>query len=148
MNRSGVTLLQLVVVLGVLAVLFAVGFPRLVSYANAQVVRNDIYDLTTTLNSARYRVRKDNRAVVATFTSTPPKLVVTRGTTVLYSVSPSASSLNITCRADLKVCPTTLAFPIDAPFGTSTYDYKISITRGTRSGEVFVVGPAMNITVK
>lgn len=136
-RASGFTLVEMLVVLGIIGVLLAVGAVSLQGYRQRLLLQNDAMNAVSTVKYALDTVRKDNRGV--TLQITGATLLVKRGTATLRTVA-LENTPTVTCNG---TCPTGNTFTFAAPYGRSTQDFALAFRRaGMPERKLWVRGPA------
>lgn len=138
MRRSpGVTLLELLVVLGILGVLFGLGGVSLVRLRDRSAVDQGAAEIAAQFSAAKSRARRDSRDVTVDISPSARTVRLLRGTTVLTTSSLPVGSLSITCRT---TCTGT-AFTVKAPGGVLDQDIKVTLRSGSAVRQAYFLGP-------
>lgn len=112
-NRSAVTLIEIMLILGVLVILLTIGFSSLVSYRQTLITREAANQLAGHLNEARNKARRTSTNYELRFTKGENSyLVGPVGELKAYTL-PGNSTLNSTRTGD------TISIVYTAPYSTT-----------------------------
>lgn len=137
-RQGGFTLVELVVVIVILGILFALGVNGLTAYRTSMALNDAISSVSQAFSSASRTVRTKSRVSTVTFYPSTRSVRVTSNGTVLENTALQLDSLTVNCR------PTCATFSVDltSPGGELQQDLSFTIGLRGKIKTFKVVGPS------
>lgn len=143
MRRSGFTLLELLAVMAILGILFAIGTISYLPYRDRVLLDQASVDVNNAFTRASTYVRKTSRNATISIRKSTYEITVTGGSGEILSKSTMPlTSLNLSCRLISCSTATTVSQVLIAPSGVLTDDLSFTLTRNSRSKVLRLLGPS------
>lgn len=146
----GMTLLEVLVVLAVLGILFAISAPFLIGWVQSLRARENASQIVAMISDAKLRARGDNKTVKFVLDPTSRTVTLQRDGATLQTQTLEADLSCVQVRTGSGVtCDATNDLNINAPYGTfETSPAAIQVTYGSKSVSVYVIGVTGKLVVR
>lgn len=146
----GFTLLEMLVVLAILGILFAIGLPSYLGWQQSLRAREAASNIVDLISEAKITARNQKQDVTFTLDPTQRTARLTRGTTTLRTTTLGANVSCIQVRTSgAPSCGTGNDLIVMAPYGTlDTSPAAIQVTSGAKSVWVYIIGVTGKLVVR
>jgi|GEM_PF-5560454 len=145
MNTRAFTLVEFLIVLGILGILLGLGVLGLINLMHSSTVEHAGQTVAQQFALAKNAVRRHNKDVTVTIDTAAKTVTVTRDGTALSTATLGAVDVAVACRESnvTEPCPVGNAFVLHAPHGTLAQDIRVDVERGTHKRSSYILGPVM-----